>query len=84
VAWSSCILLHADCQLNQHHLLKMLSSYRCSSYGAANPVSNLDPFSSSLIGNPVLSPMIGCEDPPLYLSGTGGASLETAIIGFCQ
>ena len=22
---SICILLHADCQLNQHHLLKMLS-----------------------------------------------------------
>ena len=22
-----CILLHADCQLNQHHLLKMLSFF---------------------------------------------------------
>ena len=24
---SICILLHADCQLNQHHLLKMLSFF---------------------------------------------------------
>jgi hypothetical protein len=32
----------------------------------------------------VLSPKLGCEHPPLYLSGTGGVSQETAITGFCQ
>jgi hypothetical protein len=29
----------------------------------------------------VLIPMDGCEHPPLYLSGTGRASQETAISG---
>jgi hypothetical protein len=28
--------------------------------------------------------MVGGEYPPLYLSGTGRASLETVITGFCQ
>jgi hypothetical protein len=28
--------------------------------------------------------MVGCEHPPLYLSGTGRASQETAISGFCS
>jgi hypothetical protein len=32
----------------------------------------------------VLSPMHGCEHLPLYFSGTGGASQETAISGSCQ
>jgi hypothetical protein len=31
----------------------------------------LGPFSSSFIGDPVLSQMIGCEYPPLCLSGAG-------------
>ena len=26
---SNCILLHADCQLDQHHFLKMLSFFHC-------------------------------------------------------
>jgi hypothetical protein len=41
----------------------LISSYRCSSYEAANPFSSLGPFSSSFIGDPVLSPMDGCEHP---------------------
>jgi hypothetical protein len=41
-------------------------------------------FSSSFIGDPMLSPMDGCEHPLLYLSGTGRASQETAISGSCQ
>jgi hypothetical protein len=57
----------------------MVSSYCCSSYVVATPFSSLGPFSSSFIGDPLLSPMVGCKDPCLYLSGTGGASLETAI-----
>ena len=36
------------------------------------------------LGTPELSPMVGCELPPLYLSGSGRASQETAISGFYQ
>jgi hypothetical protein len=34
------------------------------SYRAANTFSSLGPFSSSFIGDPMLSPMDGCEHPP--------------------
>jgi hypothetical protein len=62
----------------------LVSSYCCSSYGAANPFNFLGPFSSSFIGDPVLSPMDGYEHPLLYFSGTGRASQETAISGSRQ
>jgi hypothetical protein len=62
----------------------LVGSYCCPSYGAANPFSSFGSFSSSSIGDPVLSPMIGCKHPPLYLSGTGRASQERAISGSCQ
>jgi hypothetical protein len=52
----------------------LVSSYCCSSYEAANPFSSLGLSSSSSIGDPVLSPMGGCEHPLLYLSGTDRAS----------
>jgi hypothetical protein len=48
------------------------------------PILILGPFSSSSIGDPVLSPIVGWEHLPLYLSGTGRASQETAISGSCQ
>jgi hypothetical protein len=48
------------------------------------PLSSLCPFSSSYIGDPVLSLMDGCEYPLLYWSGTGRASQETAIAGSYQ
>jgi hypothetical protein len=41
-------------------------------------------FSNSSVGDPVLSPMVGCENPPLYLSGSGRTSQETAISSSCQ
>jgi hypothetical protein len=50
----------------------------------ANPFSSFSPFSNSSIGDSVFSPMVGCEHPPLYLSGSGRASQETAISGSCQ
>jgi hypothetical protein len=50
----------------------------------ANPFSSFSPFSSSSTGDPVLSPMVGFEHPPLYLLGTGRASQETAISGSSQ
>jgi hypothetical protein len=55
----------------------LFSSYCCSSYGNANPFHFLGTFSSSLTGDPVLSPIYSCEHPLLYLSGTGKASQET-------
>jgi hypothetical protein len=36
----------------------LIGSYCCSSYGAANPFSSVGPFSSSCIGDPVLSPKV--------------------------
>jgi hypothetical protein len=62
----------------------LVSSYCCSSYGAANPFSSLGTFSRSFIGDPVISPMDGCEHPLLYLPGTGITSQEIAISGSCQ
>ena len=41
-------------------------------------------FSSSFPGDLVLHPMVGCEYPFLYLSGTGRAFQETAISGSCE
>jgi hypothetical protein len=61
----------------------LVSSYCGSSYGATNPFISLGPF-SNFVGDPVLHPMYGCEHPLLYLSGTGGASQETTILGSCQ
>jgi hypothetical protein len=62
----------------------LVSSDCCSSYGTANPFNFLVTFSSSFIGDPVLCPMVGCEHPLLYLSGTGRASQETALSDFCE
>ena len=62
----------------------LVSSYCCSSYGAADPFSSLGTFASSSIGDPVLSPMDGCEHPLLYLSDTGRVSQERAISVSCQ
>jgi hypothetical protein len=62
----------------------LVSSYCCSSYGAANPFSSVGTFCSSFIGDPVLLPMDGWEHPFLYLSDTGRASQETALSGSCQ
>ena len=58
--------------------------YCCSSYEVANPFSSFSPFSNSSIGVPVLTPMVGCKYLPLYLSGSGRASQETAIPSSCQ
>ena len=62
----------------------LVSSYCCCSYRAANPFSFLGTFSSSFIGDPVISPMDDCEHPLVYLPSTGRASQETAISGSCQ
>jgi hypothetical protein len=58
----------------------------CSLHGSANPLSSFSPFSNSSIRDPwaELSQMVGYELPPLYLSGSGRASEETAISDSCQ
>jgi hypothetical protein len=58
--------------------------YCCSSYGVANPFSSFSPFSNSFIGDPMLSPMVVYENPPLYLSVSDRASQETALSDSCQ
>jgi hypothetical protein len=50
-------------------------------HGAANPLSSFSLFSNSSIRDHTLSPMVGCKHPPLYLSGSGRASQETALLG---
>jgi hypothetical protein len=46
----------------------------------ANPFSSFSPFSNSSMGDPMLSPMVGCEHSPLYLSDSGRDSQETVIL----
>jgi hypothetical protein len=58
-----------------------LVGWYCSSYEVANPFSSFSPFSNSSIGDPMLSRIVGCEHPPLYLSGSARASQETATSG---
>jgi hypothetical protein len=41
-------------------------------------------FSNSSIGVPLLSPMVACSHPHLYLAGSGRTSQKTAITGSCQ
>ena len=41
-------------------------------------------FLTPPFGDPVLSPMVGCEQPRLYLPGYGRASQDTAISASCQ
>jgi hypothetical protein len=48
------------------------------------PLQLLHSFLSVLHCGPLLSSMVGCEHPSLYLSGSGRASYETAISGSCQ
>jgi hypothetical protein len=62
----------------------LVGGYYCSSYGVANPFNSLGPFSNSFIGDPTLSPMVGCKHPPLYLKGSGRADQEAAISGSFQ
>ena len=58
--------------------------YFCSSYGVAKSFSSICPFFNSSIGEPLLSPMVGCKHPPLYLSISGRASQEITIPGSYQ
>jgi hypothetical protein len=58
-----------------------LVNWYCSSYGVANSFS---PSPNSSIGDPVFSPMVGCEHLCLHLSGSGRASPGIAIPCSCQ
>jgi len=52
--------------------------------GLQTPSAPLVSSLNSPIGDPVLSSKVGCKHSPLYLSGSIGASRETAISGSCQ
>jgi len=62
--------------------------YYCLSHGVANPLNSFSPNCNSSfgdpIGNPMFSPMFGCEHGTLYLSDSGRVSQETAISGSCH
>jgi hypothetical protein len=62
----------------------LVGLYSCSSYGVANYFNSFSPSSTSSIGVSMLSPMVGWVRLPLYLSGSGRASQETAIADSCQ
>ena len=63
---------------------ELVSSYCCSTYRVADPISSLGTFSSSSIGGPVFHPIADCEHPLLCQPGPGIASQETAISGSFQ
>ena len=56
-----------------------MERYCCSFYGFTHPFSSFSLFSNSSIGDPVLSPVVGCEHPSLCLPCSGRASQETAV-----
>ena len=62
----------------------LLTLLLLTTHGAKNPLSSFSPFSNSSIWDPMLSSVVDCEHLPLYLSGSGRASQETAISGTCQ
>jgi hypothetical protein len=68
-------------QLETRALGVLISTYCCSSYRVAEPISSLGTFSSSYIGGPLFHPIDEHEHPLLYLTGTGIASQETAMSG---
>jgi hypothetical protein len=71
-------------QLETRALGELVSSYCCSTYRVADPVSSLGTFSSSSIGGPVFHPKTDCDHLLLCLPHTGLASQETAISGSFQ
>jgi hypothetical protein len=64
----------------------MVGWYCCSYYGVANHISSFRSFSNLLHwgSHAQSNGLVGFEHPPLYLSGSGRASQETAISGSCQ
>jgi hypothetical protein len=58
--------------------------YCCSPHGAANTFSSISHFSNSSIRDPTLSTIVDYQHLPLYMSGSGRASQETAISGSCH
>jgi hypothetical protein len=75
-------LLHM--QLETRALGVLITSYCCSTYRIADPISSLGTFSSSCNGVPVFHPIDECEHPLQYLPGTGLASQVTVISGSLQ
>jgi hypothetical protein len=51
---------------------------------SCKPPQSLQSLLQLLHQDPALSPMVGCEHPSLYLSGSGRASQESVITGSFQ
>jgi hypothetical protein len=85
---SNINVIFTQCTKDDHFNIRMFCSPM--SYLSSPPsfsslhFSSFSPFSNSSIGDPVLSPMVGCEHLPLYLSGSGRASQKIATLGSCQ
>jgi hypothetical protein len=71
-------------QLQKRTLGVLVSSYWCSTYRVAEPISSLGTFSSSSIGGPVFHPIADCEHPLVCLSVPCITSQESAISGSFQ
>jgi hypothetical protein len=56
----------------------------CSPHRAAKTLNSFILFSYCSIWDPMLRPMVGCKDPPLYLSGSLRSFQETDISGSSQ
>jgi hypothetical protein len=85
--WLGHLLLHMHletCALGVGGGEVLVSSYCCSTYRVTDPFSTLGAFSSFSIWGPVFHPIDDCENPLLYLPGTGIASYKTAIPGSLQ
>ena len=54
------------------------------SIGLQPPSAPSVPSTTPLSETPEFSPMVGCELPTLYLSGSGKSSQDIAISGFYQ
>jgi hypothetical protein len=78
------LLIYMQMQLETWALGVLVSSYCCSTYRVADPLSSLGAFFSFSIGGPVFHLIDDCEHPLLYLPGTGISSHEKAIPGSLQ
>jgi hypothetical protein len=72
------LLIHI--QLDTQDAGVLDSSYCCSTYGIADPLSSLGTFSSSSIGGPMFHLIADCEHPLLCLPGRGTRASYTRVL----
>ena len=91
ILWDICGWCHGSCHVNSLVADLIPESSRAGVWlvdivvlSIGLPTYIKSPFSNSSIGDPILSPIVGWEHPPLYLSDSGKASQETTISVSCQ